>query len=97
MTSAVYFIKNYIYCALPPRACAGRIGIIDHDVVELSNLQRQTLHAESRLGMSKAESAACALKQFRLSTDTCTPPSTFSYHLILSGTLTMLSVYLRTG
>ena len=45
-------------------ACVGRIGIIDHDVVELSNLQRQTLHTESRIGMFKAESAACALKQF---------------------------------
>jgi hypothetical protein len=43
----------------------GRIGIIDHDVVELSNLQRQTLHTESRLGRPKAESAAYALKQFR--------------------------------
>jgi ThiF family len=52
---------------------AGRIGIIDHDVVELSNLQRQTLHTESRLGMPKAESAACALKQFRRITHTRSP------------------------
>ncbi|KAI0270801.1 hypothetical protein BGY98DRAFT_1091241 [Russula aff. rugulosa BPL654] len=44
-------------------AGVGRIGIIDHDVVELSNLQRQTLHTESRLGNLKAESAAYALKQ----------------------------------
>ena len=43
---------------------AGRIGIIDHDVVELSNLQRQTLHTESKLGKPKAESAASALKEF---------------------------------
>ncbi|KAJ7470388.1 hypothetical protein FB451DRAFT_1253579 [Mycena latifolia] len=41
----------------------GRIGIIDHDVVEVSNLQRQILHDESKLGMPKAESAARALRQ----------------------------------
>ncbi|KAJ7074360.1 hypothetical protein C8F01DRAFT_1205476 [Mycena amicta] len=41
----------------------GRIGIIDPDVVELSNLQRQILHDESKLGLSKAESASRALKQ----------------------------------
>lgn len=57
-------------CRHVVRACVcvarvGRIGIIDHDIVELSNLQRQTLHTESRIGMPKAESAVCALKQFR--------------------------------
>ncbi|KAJ7771808.1 hypothetical protein B0H16DRAFT_1514806 [Mycena metata] len=40
----------------------GRIGIIDHDVVEISNLQRQILHDESKVGISKAESAARALR-----------------------------------
>lgn len=34
----------------------GRIGLLDHDQVELSNLHRQTLHSEERLGKSKAES-----------------------------------------
>lgn len=42
----------------------GRIGVVDHDVVELSNLQRQILHTESRLGQPKAASAAQALKEF---------------------------------
>ncbi|KAJ7043294.1 hypothetical protein C8F04DRAFT_944591 [Mycena alexandri] len=43
-------------------AGTGRIGIIDHDVVEISNLQRQILHDESKVGISKAESAARALR-----------------------------------
>lgn len=34
----------------------GRLGIVDHDVVERSNLQRQTIHA-GNVGMNKAESA----------------------------------------
>ncbi|KAJ4479958.1 hypothetical protein J3R30DRAFT_3288539 [Lentinula aciculospora] len=41
----------------------GRIGIIDHDRVELSNLQRQVLHTEETLGLPKAQSAAIALKR----------------------------------
>lgn len=42
-------------------ACGiGRIGIVDHDVVELNNLHRQIIHAESYIGRSKVESAAAA-------------------------------------
>ena len=36
----------------------GRIHVVDDDVVELSNLQRQIIHADDRLGMAKVESAA---------------------------------------
>jgi len=39
-------------------AGVGRIGIVDDDVVEVSNLQRQVLHGSSALGTSKVESAA---------------------------------------
>jgi adenylyltransferase/sulfurtransferase len=39
----------------------GTIGIIDHDRLELSNLQRQVAHATARIGRNKAESAAEAL------------------------------------
>ena len=35
----------------------GEIGIIDDDIVDLSNLQRQIIHAESNIGTSKVESA----------------------------------------
>jgi adenylyltransferase/sulfurtransferase len=38
----------------------GTIGIIDHDHVELSNLQRQIAHTTARIGAPKAESAAQA-------------------------------------
>lgn len=39
-------------------AGVGRLGLVDTDVVELSNLQRQVLHATTDLGRRKVESAA---------------------------------------
>ncbi len=44
-------------------AGAGRIGIVDQDVVELNNLHRQIIHSEARIGQHKAESAADACCQ----------------------------------
>ncbi len=38
-------------------AGVGTIGIIDHDTVDMSNLQRQILHTNDRVGMPKVESA----------------------------------------
>ncbi len=38
-------------------AGVGHIGIIDDDVVDLSNLQRQIIHRESEIDMAKVESA----------------------------------------
>ncbi|MBI3303639.1 MAG: molybdopterin-synthase adenylyltransferase MoeB [Deltaproteobacteria bacterium] len=38
-------------------AGVGTVGIIDHDVVDMSNLQRQILHTNDRIGMPKVESA----------------------------------------
>jgi len=35
----------------------GRIGLVDYDVVDFTNLQRQIIHSESRLGDLKVESA----------------------------------------
>lgn len=35
----------------------GTIGIIDHDTVSLSNLQRQIIHATARVGLPKTSSA----------------------------------------
>ena len=42
-------------------AGVGRIGIVDSDPVELSNLQRQPLHFTPDIGLNKAESAAAKL------------------------------------
>jgi adenylyltransferase/sulfurtransferase len=39
-------------------AGVGRLGLVDCDVVELSNLQRQVLHSTADLGRRKVESAA---------------------------------------
>lgn len=38
-------------------AGVGHLGIVDHDTVDRSNLQRQILHADARVGMPKTESA----------------------------------------
>ncbi|MFO1200977.1 MAG: molybdopterin-synthase adenylyltransferase MoeB [Burkholderiaceae bacterium] len=40
----------------------GTIGIVDDDVVDRSNLQRQILHNEERVGMPKVESAKLTLQ-----------------------------------
>ena len=42
-------------------AGVGTIGVVDDDVVELSNLQRQVIHATTRIGTSKVESAGAAM------------------------------------
>lgn len=44
-------------------AGVGTIGIVDADIVESSNLQRQILHGEDTLGMPKVESAANAIRR----------------------------------
>ena len=44
-------------------AGVGRIGIVDGDVVELSNLQRQVIHGMDWLGQSKGRSAAYRLQE----------------------------------
>jgi len=42
-------------------AGVGTLGVIDADVVDLSNLQRQIIHSNDRIGMPKAESAAMTI------------------------------------
>ena len=46
-------------------AGVGRIGVIDGDRVDLSNLNRQWIHMESAVGREKAVSAGETLRSFR--------------------------------
>jgi molybdopterin-synthase adenylyltransferase len=43
-------------------AGVGTLGVVDDDVVTLSNLQRQVIHATPDIGASKVESAAAAIR-----------------------------------
>jgi molybdopterin/thiamine biosynthesis adenylyltransferase/rhodanese-related sulfurtransferase len=43
-------------------AGVGTLGLVDADTVDASNLQRQIIHATSRLGMPKVDSAEIAIK-----------------------------------
>ncbi|KAG8904084.1 Urmylation protein, partial [Tulasnella sp. 403] len=56
-------------------AGVGTIGIVDNDVVELSNLQRQVLHCDATVGMQKTDSAKLAAERIqpniRVVTHTC--------------------------
>ncbi|XP_047467140.1 adenylyltransferase and sulfurtransferase MOCS3 isoform X2 [Mugil cephalus] len=56
----------------------GRLGLLDYDEVELSNLHRQVLHGEENQGQAKALSAASSVRRLN-STVECVP-----YHLQLS-------------
>ncbi|KAF2196343.1 hypothetical protein GQ43DRAFT_262329 [Delitschia confertaspora ATCC 74209] len=85
-------------------AGVGKIGIIDGDVVEESNLHRQILHSTSRVGMSKVESAMVFLSSLnpnvqltphpsRLTPETAIPTMK-DYDLVLDCTDTPASRYL---
>jgi len=45
------------------RAGIGTIGLVDYDIVDISNLNRQILHSTSRLGFLKVDSAEIFLRQ----------------------------------
>ncbi len=44
-------------------AGVGTLGLVDHDVVDRSNLQRQIIHTEARVGTPKVASAREAIEQ----------------------------------
>jgi adenylyltransferase/sulfurtransferase len=77
-------------------AGVGRIGIVDFDVVDFSNLQRQLLHGTSSVGRSKLESAKDRLRDLNPHIEIDTYETTLSsenalelfkpYDVILDGT-----------
>lgn len=55
----VYYITSSFLISI------GKIGIADHDRVDLSNLHRQVLHRSSAVGELKTRSAEKSLKQYQ--------------------------------
>jgi molybdopterin/thiamine biosynthesis adenylyltransferase/rhodanese-related sulfurtransferase len=53
-------------------AGVGRIGIVDDDAVDASNLQRQVLHSTAELGRAKAQSAKQRLEELNPDVDVVT-------------------------
>lgn len=73
----------------------GQIGVIDADVVDNSNLQRQVIHTDGRIGMPKVHSAVEAmralnpfidLRAYQRRLDEATAGILTDYDLILDGT-----------
>lgn len=50
----------------------GKITLVDHDVVDLTNLQRQVVHTTARVGQHKAESAKQMLAEINPDTEVVT-------------------------
>ena len=49
----------------------GRLTIVDDDIVDVSNLQRQTIYATADIGIGKAEAAAAAAHRINPHVDAC--------------------------
>nr|WP_218886570.1 ThiF family adenylyltransferase [Kineococcus aurantiacus] len=85
-------------------AGVGTIGVVDDDVVETSNLQRQVLHGSTDVGRAKVDSAADAVARLdpaitvvrhheRLTRDSA-PRVVAGYDLVLDGSDTFETRYL---
>jgi len=85
-------------------AGVGRIGVVDFDVVDESNLQRQIIHGQSALGAPKRESAKARLLDInpRIQVDTYGDPLTSAnafevmrdYDIVVDGTDNFQTRYL---
>lgn len=84
-------------------AGVGTLGIIDDDVVEASNLQRQVLHSVADVGRPKTESAADVLRGLAPSVEVVAHPERLTrdnaaeilagYHLVVDGSDTYETRY----
>ena len=63
----------------------GRIGIVDFDVVEYSNLQRQIIHTTNSIGLLKTDSA----KEHIIKLNTLTCPSNLAIEPYIFGLLSI--------
>jgi len=85
-------------------AGVGTLGLADHDLVRLSNLQRQVIHRTASVGMSKVEAAATQLAELNPEVRVDRHPYAVTaenamalfaeYDLILDGTDTFAARYL---
>lgn len=55
-------------------AGVGTLGLVDDDVVSISNLQRQVLYSEAEVGQTKVDCAARKLKALNSDINVCTYP-----------------------
>lgn len=84
-------------------AGVGTLGIVDDDVVEASNLQRQVLHSVADVGRAKTESAADALRGLAPSVEVVAHSERLTrdnaatilggYHLVVDGSDTFETRY----
>lgn len=76
-------------CMYLAAAGVGRIGIVDHDVVDLTNLQRQVIYSTSDVGRTKLESARETITGINPSVKV----ETFNTRLTSENSLEILSNY----
>ncbi len=84
-------------------AGVGTIGVIDGDTVSLSNLQRQIIHTDDRIGMAKVFSAEAAMRAInphvtvrpynRVLSEEIAADLVAEYHLVVEGTDSMAARY----
>lgn len=82
----------------------GRIGLVDADIVDLSNLQRQIIHSTEQLGMAKVDSAAATIKSINPHVEVASHRERFTrenafhiagdYDLLIDGTDNFATRYL---